>query len=58
MILVSVLILVAVLAPLLLLALAPAAPARRNPSILRRNRSRVRRLGTVPEQQTSRRHAR
>ncbi|MFE4857772.1 hypothetical protein [Streptomyces sp. NPDC056670] len=55
MILVTVLILVAVLAPLAVLALAPKAPARRNPSP--RGRFARRRLPAVPRQYGSHRHA-
>ncbi|MFE9118327.1 hypothetical protein [Streptomyces sp. NPDC007172] len=56
MILVTMLILVAVFAPLTVLALAPKAPARRNP--LPRGRFARRRLPVVPPQPGGRRHAR
>lgn len=54
----TVFILVAVPALVLLLAVAPSAPARRNPSPRPGRRPAHRRLSHVPGQRTMRRHAR
>ncbi|MFD3698060.1 hypothetical protein ACFWUZ_18235 [Streptomyces sp. NPDC058646] len=61
--LVTVLILVAVLTCIALLALAPSAPARRNPLPGRRRRAghrrpAVRRLSELPRQRGTQHHAR
>ncbi|WNI26715.1 hypothetical protein [Streptomyces sp. ITFR-16] len=60
---INVLVLVAVLVPIALLALAPSVPARRNPFPGRRpDRTRRRPTATrpseMPHQQTNRHHAR